>query len=207
MLPRAPNRALGAAVVYRHLLQNAPDRVQARRQTVGAGKLNSALRGGVVGARKEPPCFRDWRHKKAPCYLRQMCRQSERDIPTRPGLHRRAGIFRGLRPVRPLLSAVSDAGAGNGQGRPEVVTLLNALRERRETLPWEMDECARKFDYRYEDDAKGRARTGTLPLPPGDEAVGRPRAAHSPTKGTSNLGRTARIPCGPPRPRSCESPV
>jgi hypothetical protein len=45
---------------------------------------------------------------------------------------------------------------------------------------------------------------GTLPSPPGDEAVGRPHAAHSPAKGTSSSGQTVKIlPGPPPRHHNC----
>jgi len=157
MLPRVPNSALGAAVIYRHLLQNTLDHLQATPQVAGSGAPNSTLRDRLFGARSEPPPFLTWRRKKAPCYLCKMSRHSERDTLTavlnfigEPEFSEAFGRSAGL--CLPHLTRALEM----GRDRPDLVPLLNAHRARWEDLRCELDEFVRKFDYRYADEARGR---------------------------------------------------
>jgi Family of unknown function (DUF6062) len=163
MLPRVPNSALGAAVIYRHLLENTLDRLRAALRVVGSGTPNSAVRDRLFGARSDPPTFLDWRYKKAPCPLCKMALHTERNVLTtvldfigEPEFSEAFGRSAGL--CLPHLTLALEM----GRDRPALVPLLNSHRERWETLVWELDEFARKFDYRYADEAKGREGTSWI---------------------------------------------
>ena len=157
MLPRIPNSALGAAMIYRHLLDNALEQLRSTLQSPATGAPNSALHERFFGTRSDPPTFLTWRRKKAPCYLCRMSRQSERDTLNTvldfigepdfaDAFHRSAGL------CLPHLTRGLELGTGG----PDVAPLLSAHRERWEDLRWELDEFVRKFDYRYADEPRGR---------------------------------------------------
>ena len=163
MLPRVPNSALGAAVIYRHLLDNTLDRLRATLRVVGSGTPNSSVRDRLFGARSEPPTFLDWRHKKATCSLCKTVLRAERDILTtvldfigEPEFSEAFGRSGGL--CLPHLTLALEM----GRDHPNLFPLLNSHRERWEILLWELDEFARKFDYRYADEAKGREGTSWI---------------------------------------------
>ncbi len=159
LLPRVPNSALGAAMIFRHLLQNTLDQLQVS-ETVEPEKASSARRNRVFGGRPAPPPFLRWRRKKAPCFLCTLARRSERDALTAvldfvgesefaEAFARSAGL------CLPHLSLSLDLGVDH----PNRTLVLSAHRARWENLRWEMDEFVRKFDYRYADEVKGREET------------------------------------------------
>lgn len=156
MLPRIPSSALGVAVIYRHLLQNALDRLDAPH-AVTSDKPNSALRQRVLGGRSKPPTFLDWRREKAPCCLCALAQRSERDaliaaldFVGEPEFSEAFARSAGL--CLPHLAQAQEL----GRHHPNQRLLLRAHRARWEDLVWELDEFVRKFDYRYADEARGR---------------------------------------------------
>jgi hypothetical protein len=157
MLPRIPSSALGAALIYRHLLQNTLDRLPALRQAAKSDTPRSALRDRVLGRRTTPPTFLVWRRKKAQCYLCTMAQRVERDaliavldFVGEPEFSEAFARSAGL--CLPHLSLSLEMGAEH----PNRALLLGMHRARWEDLRWELDEFVRKFDYRYADEARGR---------------------------------------------------
>ena len=156
MLPRIPSSALGVAVIYRHLLQNTLDRLDAR-QAVNSDKPNPALRHRVLGGRSKPPTFLDWRRKKASCCLCALAQRSERDaliavldFVGEPEFSEAFARSAGL--CLPHLAQSQEL----RRDHPNQGLLLRAHQARWEDLAWELDEFVRKFDYRYADEARGR---------------------------------------------------
>jgi hypothetical protein len=157
MLPRIPNSALGAAMIYRHLLDHALDQLRSTLQSPATLAPNSALHERFFGTRSDRPVFLTWRRKKAACYLCRMSRQSERDTLNTVldfiGEPEFAEAFQGSAGLcLPHLTRALEL----GNDRPDATPLLSAHRERWEDLRWELDEFVRKFDYRYADEARGR---------------------------------------------------
>jgi hypothetical protein len=160
LLPRIPSSALGAALIYRHLLQNTLDRLPVPRQAVNSDTSNSTLRHRVLRGRTKPPAFLDWRRKKAPCCLCKMTQRAERDALTavldfvgEPEFSEAFARSGGL--CLPHLALSLEMGTDH----PNNVLVLSAHRARWEDLRWELDEFVRKFDYRYADEARGREET------------------------------------------------
>jgi hypothetical protein len=160
MLPRTPGSALGAALIYRHLLQNTLDRLPAPRQAADSDKPSSTLRNRVLGGRATPPAFLVWRRTKSPCALCTMAQRVERDsvaavldFVSEPEFSEAFARSAGL--CLPHLSLSLEMGAEH----PNRALLLGTHRARWEDLRWELDEFVRKFDYRYADEARGREGT------------------------------------------------
>ena len=160
MLPRIPGSALGAALIYRHLLQNTLDRLPAPRQAADSDKPSSTLRNRVLGGRATPPAFLVWRRTKSPCLLCTMAQRVERDalaavldFVSEPEFSEAFARSAGL--CLPHLSLSLEMGAEH----PNHALLLGTHRARWEDLRWELDEFVRKFDYRYADEARGREGT------------------------------------------------
>ena len=160
MLPRTPGSALGAALIYRHLLQNTLDRLPAPRQAADSDKPSSTLRNRVLGGRATPPAFLVWRRTKSPCLLCTMAQRVERDalaavldFVSEPEFSEAFARSAGL--CLPHLSLSLEMGAEH----PNHALLLGTHRARWEDLRWELDEFVRKFDYRYADEARGREGT------------------------------------------------
>lgn len=157
MLPSIRNSALGVALIYRHLLGETLEHLQAASRAARPRGRWQRLRERLTGPRQEPLSILGWRSKKSRCYMCSFARRSEKDD------------------LRTILEFIGEAEFGEafarsaglclphlyaamaiGRDHPHLPTLL-AIHERRwRDLQWELEEFARKFDYRYADEAKGR---------------------------------------------------
>lgn len=157
MLPQIANSGLGAAIIYRHLLQAARDVLEEARQDAAAGSRAPGLRDRILGTHGAPSPFPEWRRKKTPCFLCGLSHQSERDALTvildyideaefAEAFARSAGL------CLPHLGLAAEL----GQAHPHLPELLGAQALLWRDLDWELGECTRKADYRYADEAKGR---------------------------------------------------
>ena len=157
MLPGIGNSALGVALIYRHLLQETLERVQAASQAVRPRGRWQHLWERVTGSREEPLPILAWRSKKPRCYLCTFARRSEHDdlktILDFLGEAEFAEAF--ARSAGLCLPHVYQAVA-IGRDHPNLRALLAMHEKRWQDLLWELKEFSRKFDYRYADEARGR---------------------------------------------------
>jgi hypothetical protein len=155
------NSALGTALIYRHLLQETLDHLD------GAGSGDRARKGerwlrGRLGVRSARPVLA-WRRKKTRCFLCRLAGQMELDT-----LRTVLDFLREPEFAEPftrcdglclphLCRAVELA-----PDHPGVPALLEIHQRRWQDLVWELGEFARKFDYRYADEARGQENTSWL---------------------------------------------
>lgn len=157
MLASIHNSALGVALIYKHLLQETLEHLEAATREVQPRGRWQRLWERLTGSRKEPLPILAWRSKKRPCYLCTFARRSEKDYlktilefigepEFAEAFDRSAGL------CLPHLYAAMAV----GRDHPNLGTLLVMQEKRWRDLLWELEEFARKFDYRYADEAKGR---------------------------------------------------
>jgi hypothetical protein len=157
MLPSVHNSALGVALIYKHLLQETLEHLEAASREVQPRGRWQRVWERLTGSRKEPLPILAWRSKKRPCYLCTFARRSEQDdLKTilefigepefTEAFDRSAGL------CLPHLYAAMAV----GRDHPNLPMLLTMQEKRWQDLLWELEEFARKFDYRYADEAKGR---------------------------------------------------
>ena len=157
MLPGIGNSALGVALIYRHLLEETLNHLQAASQAVRPRGRWQHLWERVTGSREEPPPILAWRSKKARCYLCTFARRSEHDdlktildflgeAEFAEAFTRSAGLC-----VPHVYQAVAI-----GRDHPNLRVLLAMHEKRWQDLLWELKEFSRKFDYRYANEARGR---------------------------------------------------
>jgi uncharacterized protein DUF6062 len=157
MIPNLPNCALGTALIYKNLLDETLERLEAvRREARPCGRWRR-LRESLTGWRDEALAMRAWRSKKARCYLCTFARRTERDAlkmvlefmheaDFAAAFSRSSGLC-----LPHLMQAMTI-----GRDHPNLSTLLADHERRWRNLSWELQEFARKFDYRYADEPKGR---------------------------------------------------
>jgi hypothetical protein len=157
MLPSIRNSALGVALIYRHLLQETLERLQAASRAAHPRGRWQRLRERLTGSRQDRQPVLAWRSKKSRCYMCSFARRSERDD------------------LRTILEFIGEAEFGEafarsaglclphlyaamaiGRDHPNLGILLATHEKRWQDLEWELEEFARKFDYRYADEARGR---------------------------------------------------
>jgi len=157
MLPTVHNSALGVALIYKHLLQETLEHLQAASREVRPRGPRQRLWERLTGSREEPLPILAWRSQKKPCYLCRFARRSEEDdlrtileflgeTEFAEAFTRSAGLC-----LPHLYAAIAI-----GRDHPYLATLLTMHEKRWQDLLWELEEFARKFDYRYVDEAKGR---------------------------------------------------
>jgi hypothetical protein len=157
MLPSVANSASGVALIYRHLLQETLDRLVVARQEARPRRRWRRLWERLTGSGRESLPMLAWRQRKTRCPLCGFARQAERDDlrtilefiaePEFGGAFARSS---GL--CLPHLYAAMAV----GRDHPSLSLLLAMQEARWKDLVWELEEFARKFDYRYADEAKGR---------------------------------------------------
>lgn len=157
MLPGIGNSALGVALIYRHLLQETLEHLQAAgREARPRGRWHR-LRERLTGSRQDRLPILAWRSKKSRCYMCSFARRSERDylktiLDFIAESEFSEAFARSATLCLPHLYAAMDI----GRDHPNLPILL-AIHERRwQDLLWELEEFARKFDYRYAEEIKGR---------------------------------------------------
>lgn len=156
MLPSIGNSALGVALIYRHLLQETLEHLEgAAGPSRPRGRWRRVL-GRMLGSGEEPLPILAWRRKKSRCSLCALARRSERDdlktildflgeTEFAEAFARSSGLC-----LPHLYSAMKF-----GRDHPRLPALVAAHRDRWRDLAWELEEFARKFDYRYTGEAKG----------------------------------------------------
>ena len=157
MLPSIRNSALGVALIYRHLLQETLEHLQAASREARPRGRWQRLRERLAGSHQEPSPILAWRSKKSRCYMCSFARRSERDdLRTILEFIGEAEFAAAFARSAGLCLPHLYAAMAIGRDHPNLPTLL-AIHERRwQDLSWELEEFARKFDYRYADEARGR---------------------------------------------------
>jgi len=157
ILPGIHNSALGVALIYRHLLQETLDRLQAARRDAHPRTRQRRVWERLTGSRRDPIQMLAWRGRKTRCPMCGFARHAERDDLTtileyigEPGFAEAFSRSSGL--CLPHLYLAMTI----GRDHPHLRTLLAVQEARWKDLVWELEEFARKFDYRYADEAKGR---------------------------------------------------
>jgi hypothetical protein len=157
ILPGIHNSALGVALIYSHLLQETVDHLQTARQGAHPRTRGRRLWERLTGSRRDVPPMLAWRQRKARCPICTFARQAERDDLTtifeylgEPGFGEAFSRSSGL--CLPHLYLAMTI----GRDHPHLPTLLAVHEARWKDLLWELEEFARKFDYRYADEVKGR---------------------------------------------------
>jgi hypothetical protein len=157
MLPSVPNSASGVALIYRHLLQETLDRLETSRRDAHPRGRWRRVWERLASSRRELLAMLAWRQRKTRCPICTFARQAERDDlktilefiaePEFGGAFARSA---GL--CLPHLYAAMAV----GRDHPNLTLLLAIQEARWKDLVWELEEFARKFDYRYADEIKGR---------------------------------------------------
>jgi hypothetical protein len=148
---------LGTALIYRHLLQETLEHLKAASREVQPQGRWQRLWKRLTGSRKERLPMLAWRSKKTRCYLCTFARRSEQDdlktILEFIGEPEFAEAFTGSAGLcLPHLYAAMAV----GRDHPNLGRLLVIHEKCWRDLLWELEEFARKFDYRYADEARGR---------------------------------------------------
>lgn len=151
------NSALGVALIYRHLLEETLAHLQGAAGAIRPRGRWRRVAGRLLGFKEEPLPILDWRRRKTRCYLCTFAQRAEHDdLKTlldflgEPEFAEAFGKSSGL--CLPHLYAAMRI----GRDHPQLPALIALHRERWKDLVWELEEFARKFDYRYADEAKGR---------------------------------------------------
>jgi hypothetical protein len=157
MLPSVHNSASGVALIYRHLLQATLDRLEVARQGARPRGRWRRLWERLTGSGRDPLPMLAWRRRKTRCPICAFARQAERDD------------------IKTILEFIAEPEFGGafarssglclphlytamavGRDHPSLSLLLVMQEARWKDLVWELEEFARKFDYRYADEIKGR---------------------------------------------------
>jgi hypothetical protein len=157
LLPGIHNSASGVALIYRHLLQETLDRLEVARQGARPRGRWRRLWERVKGSIRDPLPMLAWRQRKARCPICSFAWQAERDdlktileFIAEPEFGDAFARSSGL--CLPHLYAAMAV----GRDHPSLSLFLAIQEARWKDLVWELEEFARKFDYRYADEAKGR---------------------------------------------------
>ena len=156
MLPTVHNSALGVALIYRHLLQETLEHLQAADREIRPRGRWRRLRERLTGSGEGPLPILAWRSRKKPCYLCTFARRSEEDdLGTILDFLGEAEFAEAFTRSAGLCLPHLYAAMAVGRDHPNLRTLLAMHEKRWQDLLWELQEFARKFDYRYADEAKG----------------------------------------------------
>lgn len=157
MIPSVHNTALGTVLIYKSLLDETLERLEAvRREARPRGRWRR-LRESLTGWREEPLPMLAWRSKKTRCYLCTFARRTERDaLQTILEFMGEADFAEAFSRSSGLCLPHLYGAMGVGRDHPNLQILLAAHAKRWRDLVWELEEFARKFDYRYADEPRGR---------------------------------------------------
>lgn len=157
MIPHVQSSALGAALIYRHLLEETLSHLVAARQGAHPRGFWQRLGKPLSRSREEQSGMLAWRRRKTRCYLCTFARRSERDdLKTILGHLGEAGFAEAFLHSSGLCLPHLTQAMTIGRDHPNLPVLLAAHERRWRDLSWELEEFARKFDYRYADEPKGR---------------------------------------------------
>ena len=159
MLPGIHNSALGVALIYRHLLQETLEHLQAVGREVRPRGRWQRLWERLTGSREETLPILAWRSRRARCYLCTFARRTEHDdLKTILDFLGEAEFAEAFGRSAGLCLPHLYAAMAIGRDHPSLRTLLGMHEKRWQDLLWELEEFARKFDYRYADEVIGRER-------------------------------------------------
>jgi len=157
MLPGIHNSALGVALIYRHLLEETLEHLRTAQEEARPRGCWQRLWARLRRAEGDPLAFLAWRGGKRRCYLCAFARQYERDdlktvleFMGEPEFGEAFARSAGL--CLPHLCAA----VAMGRDHPNLQKLLAIHEGRWQDLAWELGEFARKFDYRYLNEARGQ---------------------------------------------------
>jgi hypothetical protein len=150
MLPRVQNSPLGAALIYGHLLKEALARLQAsRREARGRSGWRRAWER-LIRRQRDPTSLPEWWRTKSRCPLCDLARQSEREsLGTILQFIGEAEFAAGFGQSAGLCLAHLCQAATIGRSHPNLPALLAAHEARWTALAAELEEFARKNDYRF----------------------------------------------------------
>ncbi|MBI2563308.1 MAG: hypothetical protein HYW08_13160, partial [candidate division NC10 bacterium] len=138
-------------------LQETLERLQPAARAARPRGRWQRLRERLTGSHQEPSPILAWRSKKSRCYMCSFARRSERDdLRTILEFIGEAEFDAALARSAGLCLPHLYAGMAIGRDHPNLATLLANHERRWQDLQWELGEFARKVDYRYADEARGR---------------------------------------------------
>jgi hypothetical protein len=159
ILPRIQNSGLGVALIYRHLLHETLERLQAARRAMCPRGRWQRLWERLIASREKPLPILAWRDKKARCPVCVTARRSEeQDLKTILEFIGEAEFAKAFSGSAGLCLPHLYAAMALGRDHPNLPALLLAHEARWQDLLWELEEFARKFDYRHADEVMGRER-------------------------------------------------
>ena len=159
MLPSVHNSALGVALIYKHLLQETLEHLEAASREVQPRGRWQRLWERVTGSRQEPLPILAWRRRKARCSMCVFARRSEdQDLKTILEFIGEAEFAEAFSASFGLCLPHLYAAMEIGRDHPNLPALLASHDKRWQNLLRELEEFARKFDYRHADEVIGRER-------------------------------------------------
>ena len=157
MIPRVQSGALGAVLICRHLLEETLSQLAMARQEARPRGLWQRLCEPLTRSREEQSGMLAWRRRKTRCCICTLTRRSERDVlKTILGHLGEADFAEAFQRSSGLCLPHLTQAMTVGRDHPNLPLLLAAQEQRWRELSWELEEFARKFDYRYADEPKGR---------------------------------------------------
>ena len=156
MLPRVQNSPLGAALIYGHLLAEALARLQSSRREARKRSSWQRMWERVTRVHGGPVPLLEWWSTKSRCPLCGLARQSERQsLGTILHFIGEAEFAAGFGRSSGLCLAHLCEAAAIGPDHPNLPALLAAHEARWTALAAELEEFARKNDYRFATEAVG----------------------------------------------------
>jgi hypothetical protein len=192
MLPTVQNSPLGAALIYRHLLGGALDRLKASRRTIQGKSFWRGLWEWSTRKCKGPITLRDWWRHKSQCPLCALARQAERES--------LRTILRFIGETEFVAGFAQSAGLciphlcetmAIGRDHPNLPALLSVHEKQWSALAEELEEFARKCDYRFATEAVGHEGSSWRRVL--DVFVGRPGVFGPERDGRAVIGSRVRL--------------
>jgi hypothetical protein len=186
MLPKVQNSPLGAALIYRHLLGEALERLKASRRTIQGESFWRGLWERLTRTRTGPISLLDWWRQKSRCPLCALARQTEREsLRTILRFIGEAEFAIGFARSAGLCLAHLCETAAIGKDHPNLPVLLSVHEKQWSALAEELEEFARKCDYRFATEAMGQEGSSWCRVV--DVFVGRP-GVFGPERGGRAMG-------------------
>jgi hypothetical protein len=156
MLPRVQNSPLGVALIYRHLLTEALACVQVIRRETRERSFWRRMWERVTRAHGGPAPLLEWWRTKSRCPLCGLARQSEREsLGTILDFIGEGEFAAGFGRCAGLCLAHLCEAVAIGRDHPNLPALLAAHEARWTALAGELEEFARKNDYRFAGETVG----------------------------------------------------
>ena len=156
MLPGVQNSPLGVALIYRHILTEALARLQASRRETCERSSWRRMWERVTRLHGGPTSLLEWWRTKSRCPLCGLARQSEREsLGTILHFIGEAEFAAGFGRSAGLCLAHLCEAAAIGRDHANLPALLAAHETRWTALTAELEEFARKNDYRFATEAVG----------------------------------------------------